>query len=65
MHPEDSLPCTQKPANVPYPEPVEASLHIYTLFLNYSFQLAKKLRDTYGKRRFIAMFTRASHWSLS
>jgi hypothetical protein len=32
MEPKDSLPCTQEPAIVSYPEPVESSPHPHTLF---------------------------------
>jgi hypothetical protein len=32
MEPEGSLPCSQEPANSPYPEPNESNPHPQTLF---------------------------------
>jgi hypothetical protein len=32
MEPEGSLPCSQEPANGPYPEPDESSPHLPTQF---------------------------------
>jgi len=32
MEPEGSLPCSQKPATSPYPEPDESSTHLHTQF---------------------------------
>jgi hypothetical protein len=33
METEESLPCTQEPANGPYLEPAESSPHPHTLFI--------------------------------
>jgi hypothetical protein len=38
MEPESSLPCSQQPANGPYPEPDESSSHLLTLFPSDLFQ---------------------------
>jgi hypothetical protein len=35
MEPESSLPCLQKPAAGPYPEPDESIVHFPTLFPQY------------------------------
>jgi hypothetical protein len=32
MEPEGSLPCSQKPATGPYPDPDESSLQLHILF---------------------------------
>jgi hypothetical protein len=76
MQPEGSLTCSYDPTIAPYREPHESTLHRHTPFLYDPWsgvllekppvaQLFNNLPTFYGTPRFIIVFERALHRSLS